>query len=158
MTDVGQQTSQPTGFAGGLGTVIATLQNIVRAINNLGEQFAGSFATLAGNNTFTGSNFFDGAIGFGTRVVTAAGAVTMSATDIVIIVNKTVGAATTVTLVASPATDRLCCIKDGKGDTLTNPITIVPAAGTIDDVASVLIATPYQKAWFIYDGNQWRQL
>ena len=146
------------GFFGGLTALISSIQDIVRAIYNLSETLSGTFASLTGNNTFTGSNFFEGAIGFNTRVVTAAGAVTMSSTDIVIIVNKTVGAATTVTLVASPATDRVIWVKDGRGDALTNPITIDGNGKLIDGQATLVIFTNYQRALLVYNGNEWNQL
>lgn len=64
------------------------------------------------------------------RTVTAAGAVTVAADDVdIIIIQKTVGAATTVNLPA--AADRTTPIEivDGKGDAATNNITMVPDSG-----------------------------
>jgi hypothetical protein len=92
-----------------------------------------------------------------TRVVTAAGAVTVGATDDVVIVNKTVGAATTVNLPAG-VTKRRYIIKDGKGDAAANNITITPAAGTIDGAATLVINTNYGRATIIYNGTQWNQI
>lgn len=158
MTDVGQTTPQPSGFFGGLSTLVSTLQDIVRAINGVAENFSSSFVTIAGNNTFTGFNIFDGGIGFKTRVVTAAGTITVSTTDILIVVNKTVGAATTVTLPASPTTERLVMVKDGKGDALANNITIDGNGKTIDGAATLVIYTNYQRAGMIYNGTEWNQV
>lgn len=62
------------------------------------------------------------------RTVTAAGAVTALSNDDIIIINKTVGAATTVNVDWSARTKPLTVV-DGKGDANTNPITIVPSAG-----------------------------
>jgi hypothetical protein len=90
------------------------------------------------------------------RVVTAAGAVTCTSTDDVIVVNKTVGAATTVNLVATPATGLTVTVKDGKGDSTTNNIYLVPASGTIDGAASVTLNVNYGSVTAIYDGSQWR--
>lgn len=90
------------------------------------------------------------------RVVTAAGAVTVSATDDVVVVNKTVGAATTANLPAG-VTGRRYTIKDGKGDAAANNITITPAAGTIDGAATLVIAANYGKATLIYNGTEWNQ-
>ena len=73
------------------------------------------------------------------REVTAAGAITVVATDYIILVNKSVGAATTVNLPASPSTGQVFIIKDGKGDANSNNITIVPAAGNIDGAANLVI-------------------
>lgn len=62
------------------------------------------------------------------RVVTAAGAITADPADDIIIVRKTVGAATTVNVNWSART-RPLTIVDGKGDAATNNISIVPSAG-----------------------------
>lgn len=90
------------------------------------------------------------------RVVTAAGAVTVTAADHVVIVNKTVGAATAVNLPAGVANTEFI-IKDGKGDAAANNITITPAAGTIDGAATLVIAANYGKATLIYNGTEWNQ-
>ena len=90
-----------------------------------------------------------------TRVVTASGAVTVTATDDVVIVKKGTGAATTVNLPASPATGRRYTIKDGKGDAATNNITITPAAGTIDGASTLVISANYGKSTLLYNGAEW---
>jgi hypothetical protein len=90
-----------------------------------------------------------------TRVVTAAGGITALASDGCIVVNKSVGAATAVTLYASPATGAKLRIKDGKGDANTNNITITPAAGNIDGSATNVINTAYGKVTLLYTGTQW---
>lgn len=90
------------------------------------------------------------------RVVTAAGAVTVSATtDYIVVVNKSSGAATTVNLPSSPATGLTFIIKDGKGDAATNNITLTPAAGNIDGAATSVISTNYQSKRVVYNGTQW---
>lgn len=62
------------------------------------------------------------------RVVTAAGSITAFSTDDIIIVKKTVGAATTVN-VNWAARNRPLTIVDGLGDANTNNITIIPTTG-----------------------------
>jgi hypothetical protein len=62
------------------------------------------------------------------RIVMAAGAITALLADDVIIVKKTVGAATTVNVDWSTRTKPLTIV-DGKNDANTNNITIVPTAG-----------------------------
>jgi hypothetical protein len=90
------------------------------------------------------------------RVITAAGAVTVSATtDYYICVNKTSGAATTVNLPASPATGLMYIIKDCKGDAATNNITVTPASGTIDGASAFVMSTNYQALGVTYNGTQW---
>jgi hypothetical protein len=88
-------------------------------------------------------------------VFTSVGSYTVSATDEYVIINKTAGAATGVTLPSSPATGRMITIKDGKGDAATNNITVTPAAGTIDGAASLVMDQPYEAYSLIYNGTQW---
>ena len=90
-----------------------------------------------------------------TRVVTAAGDVTVTADDDVVIVNKSSGAATAVNLPASPFVGQRVTIKDGKGDSKANVISVTPAAGNIDGASNYLINTYYGAATFTYNGTQW---
>jgi len=95
------------------------------------------------------------------REVTAAGAVTIDAADAdIVVINKSVGAATTVNLPSAAVRTTPVMIVDGKGDAGTNNITIVPVAGQkvygtvdfqpkIDGNGGSLILTP--KA----DGSGW---
>jgi hypothetical protein len=127
-------------------------------------QVTDTMAVIGTAQTFTAAQTFAGTLISAagqivkTRVVTAAGAVTVATTDYVIIVNKTTGAATTVNLPASPATGLTFVIKDGKADAATNNITITPAAGNIVGSSS---STTYvmnsngQSAKIVYDGTQW---
>lgn len=89
------------------------------------------------------------------RVVTAAGSVTTTSADDVVIINKTVGAATAVSLYASPTAGDNIQIKDGKGDAAANNITITPAAGTIDGAATLVLNINRQSAWLCYSGFEW---
>lgn len=64
------------------------------------------------------------------REVTAAGAVTVDADDAdIIYINKTVGAATAVTLPLAASRTKPVMIVDAKGDANTNNITISPQTG-----------------------------
>jgi hypothetical protein len=89
------------------------------------------------------------------RVITAAGGVAATGTDNVIVLKKTTGAATTVTLPASPVTGFELTIKDGKGDAGTNFITITPNAGTIDGAANIILSTNYASVSLLFDGSNW---
>lgn len=79
------------------------------------------------------------------RIVTAAGAVAITSTDLEVGINKTVGAATTVNLLPAGSWAGIdtmydLTIKDVKGDAFTNNITIVPdGTETIDGLAQWLI-------------------
>lgn len=91
-----------------------------------------------------------------TREVTAAGAITVSlSTDYVILVNKTIGAATTVNLPAGQ-NGLTFLIKDKKGDANTNNITIVPAGSdTIQGSANYVMNVNSQAVWLVYNAGVW---
>lgn len=90
------------------------------------------------------------------RVVTAAGAITATTSDVYICVNKTVGAASAVGLFASPTTGYVLTVLDCKGDANTNNITITPAAGNIDGSATFVISTAYGTWQGVYTGTIWK--
>lgn len=91
-----------------------------------------------------------------TRPVTASGLVIVLTSDRIIAIRKTVGAATAVSLFASPALGTMLTFKDAKGDAATNNITITPAGGgTIDGAPTLVINTNWGKASIVYDGVQW---
>lgn len=89
------------------------------------------------------------------RTVTAAGAVTVTTSDDVICINKTVGAATAANLFAAPDTGSQIEIKDCKGDAGSNNITVTPAAGNIDGAGTAIINTNYGKWRGVYTGSAW---
>lgn len=90
-------------------------------------------------------------------IKTSAGDQTVGSSTELQIINKTVGAATQVTLPATPITGRRITVKDGKGDANTNNITVVPSAGTIDGAASSVINTAYGVREFVYNGTEWNR-
>ena len=54
-------------------------------------------------------------------------------------------------------TGRVFNIKDGLGlASAVAPITITPAAGTIDGVATAVIDTPYGSLTLVYSGTEWK--
>jgi hypothetical protein len=113
-------------------------------------------------NVWTAANTFNGAVttlGSGQivniRVVVAAGAVTVAKTDYIVEVNKTVGAATTVNLPASPVQGETHVIIDGKGDAATNNITITPNAGNINGAGTYVMNTNRAATTIVYDNTQW---
>lgn len=94
----------------------------------------------------------------GNNVFTGTGNVTMAAGQKVQVVNKTSGAATTVTLPPNPTAWQTALVKDGKGDAGTNNITVHAASGNIDGRASIVIKNNYGSAWFIYNGTRWNTI
>ena len=92
------------------------------------------------------------------RVVTAAGNIAVMAADAVIVVRKTAGAATTVALESGPAAGRVVTVKDGRGDAGANPITVVPASGTIDGGANLVLSSGYGSVTLVFNGLEWSVL
>lgn len=131
-------------------------------LNKSGETFGSLIQSwnLDGSVSFNAVNVsnritLDGGLVVPPRVVTAAGAVTVTTADYIVVVNKTVGAATTVNLPGSPVAGQTFIIKDGKGDAATNNITITPAAGNIDGSATYVVNTNYASVTVVYNGTEW---
>jgi hypothetical protein len=87
-------------------------------------------------------------------VFTAAGNFVLT-TEAVAVVKKDSGAATQVTLPATPSRGQMVTVCDGKGDAATNNVTVVPAAGTINGAANNVISSNYGFRTYLYDGSQW---
>lgn len=87
-------------------------------------------------------------------VMTSGSSVLMTTT--VLLINKTSGSATAVTLPALPiAYTQTYTIKDQKGDASANNITVAPFSGLIDGAASYVMNVSRQAASFIFDGTNW---
>ncbi len=88
-------------------------------------------------------------------IQTASGNYTVGTTETLIIINKGTGAATTVTLPASPNTGRVIIVKDGKGDAGANNISIAGNGKNIDGATPLVISTNYGTSRIVYNGTQW---
>jgi hypothetical protein len=79
-------------------------------------------------------------------------------TDDIISVEVTPAAAVAVNLPAG-VTGRIFNIKDGLGlASVATPITITPAAGTIDGAATATINVPFGSLHLAYSGTEWKIL
>lgn len=107
------------------------------------------------NMTISGRLITQSGRNIAVRVVTAAGAVTVATSDYVVVVNKTSGAATTVNLPSSPSTGDCYIVKDGKGDAVTNNLTLTPASGNIDGASTFVMKVNYESITVVYNGTQW---
>lgn len=101
------------------------------------------------------SGVWTGWLRFTPSIKTDSGNYVVLSTDTVVIVNKTVGGATQVTLEAAPATGRVIIVKDGKGDANSNNITISGNGKNIDGAATLVINANYGTSRIIYNGTQW---
>lgn len=85
--------------------------------------------------------------------VTSGSTYVMQTADRVVVLNKTSGSATAVTLPASPTLWVRYDIIDAKGDAATNNITVTPASGTIDGGASFTMNSNYDSFSFMASAN-----
>jgi hypothetical protein len=117
---------------------------------------------FAGNNTYNGTSNWGGALAVPIRTVTAAGSVTVSpASDYLIVINKAMPAATTITYTCAAGFTFL--VKDGAGNDAAYPITLQPTSGSIDGAASFIMngstsgAPPFEARAVTCDasGNSW---
>jgi len=90
-----------------------------------------------------------------TRTVTAGASDTALASDATIKWVKATGSASAQGIPAcvSAIRGRVLAVKDGKGDAATNPITVTPAAGTIDGAASTIVNTARGAVTLQCDGS-----
>jgi hypothetical protein len=109
---------------------------------------------VSGNIASTG-NINHGSVVNKVTVFIASGGYSVDANDYTVVINKTTGAATTVTLPSSPVTGRTLCIIDGKGDALLNNITVTPASGTINGASTYVISSNRGTANLVYNGTEW---
>ena len=100
-----------------------------------------------------GTNVYPAAASTPIRILTAGASTSLTVRDSVLIVNKSSGSATAVTL---PAGGGYFTIKDGKGDAATNNITI--SGVNIDGAASYIIRTNYGSVTLTYNGTQYNIL
>lgn len=91
-----------------------------------------------------------GLIAFGSPTFVLSGATYNSVTtDTRILVNKTIGSATSVVLLSSLAYSQPVLVKDLKRDSDTNPITVTFSGGqTMDGLSQVVIDNPGGYFWF----------
>lgn len=90
--------------------------------------------------------------------VATATPVTVVDADDVISVEVTPAVAVAVNLPVG-VTGQVFNIKDGLGlASVATPITITPAAGTIDGVATATINVPYGSLQIVYSGTEWKIL
>lgn len=88
------------------------------------------------------------------QTLTSGASVAMTAT--LLLVNKTSGSATAVTLPSSPVTfTQTYTVKDQKGDAGTNNITVTPSSGLIDGQSSFVMNVNYEAVSFVFDGANW---
>ncbi len=88
-------------------------------------------------------------------IVTAGATVTLDANSRKIVINKTIGSATAVSMPPSPKLGQSVLIKDGKGDAKINNITIDPSPTTIDGFSGIVMTNNYQAFELLYNGTEW---
>ena len=128
--------------------------------NNPTSILAGSGITVTpttgtGANTITISTAGPEILGVTIAVATP---VTVALTDEVVSVEVPGPVAVAVNLPAG-VTGQVFYIKDGLGlAAVATPITITPAAGTVDGAATATINVPYGALTLVYSGTEWKLL
>jgi hypothetical protein len=126
--------------------------------NNPTSILAGAGITIApttgtGANTITISS--SGVQAVAVRIAVATPITVSGTTDDVVAVQVPGPVAVAVNLPAG-VTGKQITIKDGLGLAApATPITITPAAGTIDGAATATINAPFGSLTLVYDGVQW---
>lgn len=112
--------------------------------------------TGTGANTITIST--SGPEILGVRIAVATPVTVVAATDEVVSIEVPGPVAVAVTLPAG-VTGQVFYLKDGLGLAApATPITITPAAGTIDGAATATINAPYGALTLVYSGTEWKIL
>ncbi|MFY8212085.1 MAG: hypothetical protein ACOVLB_05405 [Candidatus Nanopelagicus sp.] len=94
----------------------------------------------------------------GVRIAVATPVTVVAATDEVVSVEVPGPVAVAVNLPAG-VTGQVFYLKDGLGlAAVATPITITPAAGTIDGAATATINAPYGALTLVYSGTEWKLL
>lgn len=83
---------------------------------------------------------------------------TVTTSDAIVVYEMAVPGPVAVTLPATPNVGQLFYLKDGTGDAATNPITITPAAGTIDGALTATINANYGALTLTWNGAEWNIL
>ena len=127
--------------------------------NNPTSIIAGQGITVT-PTTGTGSNLITisttGPEFLGVRIAVATPIAVVAATDEVISVEVPGPVAVAVNLPAG-VTGQTFYIKDGLGlAAVATPITVTPAAGTIDGAATATINVPYGSLTLVYSGVEWK--
>lgn len=109
--------------------------------------------TGTGANTITISTAGPEILGITTAVATP---VAVALTDEVVSIEVPGPVAVAVTLPAG-VTGQVFYLKDGLGlAAVATPITITPAAGTIDGAATATIDVPFGALTLVYSGTEWK--
>jgi hypothetical protein len=94
----------------------------------------------------------------GVRVAVATPITVVAATDEVVSIEVPGPVAVAVNLPAG-VTGQVFYLKDGLGlAAVATPITITPAAGTIDGAATATINAPFGALTLVYSGTEWKLL
>jgi len=113
--------------------------------------------TRAGASTYTTST--DGGQGINEgvnfRLVSSGTVVNLNKADNFVVVNKVISSSTTVNLPTNPFQGELHVVKDGKGDSAFNNITVLSAPFLIDGQSSYLVNSPYGSVNILFNGLSW---
>jgi hypothetical protein len=121
-----------------------------------------SAGTLSGGTLLSGStNLYDifqpiNKSPYRTFILTAGTSFNFTGTVNTVSINKTTGSATQVNLPSSPSINDFFVVKDRKGDSNSNPITVSGGTNTIDGSTSYIIKIKDKPSLtFLFDGSEY---
>lgn len=122
----------------------------------------GIIGNLSANTFYSGStNLYDifqpkNKSPYNTYILTAGTSYTFSGTINTLSINKTTGSSTQVNLPSNPSTNDFFIVKDRKGDSKTNRITVSGGTKTIDGSTSYVIKLNNKPSLtFLFDGEEY---
>lgn len=130
----------------------------------VGVSIAGTLTSVVGRNNFyngirSGANFRTGLVVDSNQYTITAGAYQMTASDSVVLVNKTANETTAAALPLYPCEGREIIVKDAKGNAATYNTTITTNDGTtIDGAATFVINTNYGYVRLRFNGSGWDRI
>ena len=108
------------------------------------------------NGQVASTAFVRAAMGIGVVTVSSGASYAMQAADQVVLVNKSTGSATAISLPGTPILGLAYNIKDGRGDANANPISISdPGGKTIDGAANLVVNQNRGAETLRWTGVEW---
>ncbi len=121
-----------------------------------------SATTISGGTIFSGAtNLYDifepiNKSPYNTFILTAGTSYSFTGTVNTVSINKTTGSATQINLPSNPDVNNFYVVKDRKGDSILNPITVSGGTYTIDGSTSIEIKKSNKPSFtFLFDGSEY---
>lgn len=129
---------------------------------NFGNQLLSNVASPTSGTDAANRNYVIDRVGYmATAIITTGSSYASTSSNHVVLINKSTGSATSVTLpnTASLTVGKVIIVKDAKGDAATNNITITGNnSETIDGQSNYVLNNNYGSVMVIWNGTEWNIL